>query len=254
MPTPASIECDQCGETIAQPSTPVRTQVRCPVCHAYNKAPREWRQGYAPPSSTERDVRDDKPLAFVEPEILTPISQVLAGTQEDDGNPYAVPGEATRKCPDCGGVCRHDAVLCTNCGLDLETGKKQRRKKFEPVERFWEARWPLNTRLLIFAGMQALNFCICAVIGLLSGSLNFAIVAFILQTALQAFLIGSYESLTVRRNAKGHTTIDRVWRLGFIPLPVTPIDWKESHGLGLVGSHDSGALEVGTAVYLFLCA
>ncbi|MGL4419669.1 MAG: hypothetical protein ACRCZF_03295, partial [Gemmataceae bacterium] len=156
--------------------------------------------------------------------------------------------------PDCGGVCRHDAVLCTNCGLDLETGKKQRRKKFDPVERFWEARWPLNTRLLIFAGMQALNFCICAVIGLLSGSLNFAIVAFILQTALQAFLIGSYESLTVRRNAKGHTTIDRVWRLGFIPLPVTPIDWKESHGLGLVGSHDSGALEVGTAVYLFLCA
>jgi hypothetical protein len=56
------------------------------------------------------------------------------------------------------------------------------------------------------------------------------------QIALQAFLIGTYDTLFVKRTAKGQATLSRVRRIAFVPTGATKIPWKQSTNIGITGA------------------
>jgi hypothetical protein len=51
---------------------------------------------------------------------------------------------------------------------------------------------------------------------------------------LQAFLVGSYDRITLTRDRKGRVQLTRTWRIAFFELKPQPIRWKEYDEL-LVG-------------------
>jgi hypothetical protein len=75
----------------------------------------------------------------------------------------------------------------------------------------------------------------------------------VLQTAMQAFLIGSFDKLVITRTAKGKAEIHRHWRLCFWPLQPQKVDWRVSHGTAVVPLHTVGVFEWMMMVYLLLC-
>ena len=64
------------------------------------------------------------------------------------------------------------------------------------------------------------------------------IVLNLVNTALQAFILGSYETLRVTRDPKGRCILLKTRRYGFIPLAPFKIVWKKSSGVGILGTHD----------------
>src|SRR5262249_24119208 len=120
----------------------------------------------APPKSEIRNTKSEirtepsKP-AVVEQDLAIPLApepppapplpplEEDFGTDEDDGKPYRVAGTKGRKCPDWCAFMRPDEGQCPRCGFDLATGKKPS-KSFTPVERSWEAGWPLRKRFSFF--------------------------------------------------------------------------------------------------------
>lgn len=180
---------------------------------------------------------------------------LLAGDdieRDDETTPYAVPGTGTRKCPDCRGELPLDATLCVHCGVDLLARRKKVKREFTPLYRSWEAYLSFDQRMKIFIGMQVLNVLIfVAMLAVLGTGTNLTFM--VLQTAMQAFLIGSFDKLVITRTAKGKAEIHRHWRLCFWPLQPQKVDWRVSHGTAVVPLHTVGVFEWMMMVYLLLC-
>jgi hypothetical protein len=198
--------------------------------------------------------RDHRPVFEPEEGRGQPL---LPGSQEeDDDRPYAVPGTGLVNCPKCKGELPIDSTLCVHCGLDLSTGAKADRV-FQPISGEWEEGWPFHLRLALFAGMQVLNL-VGFILGIVSdgtyGATSLLTHGFfqVLHTVLQAFLLGSYDTLALRRTARGQATITRTRRLLFYKLPPEKINWKDSHAVGLVGTHDPGVFAWLICIYLLL--
>jgi hypothetical protein len=188
-----------------------------------------------------------------DPDLGPPL---LEGTQEeDDDRPYAVPGDGTKKCPECNGRIPLDATFCTRCGTDLESRKKPK-KTYQPIDREWEYRWPLKVRLTIFAALQGVNVLVFVLLVVLieKKSVPVAVFNFALQSALQAFLLGSFETLSVRRNAKGQATITTTWRYFFVKVMPWKVPWKGSHAVSISGTNDAGMFAWAMCLYLVICA
>ena len=64
----------------------------------------------------------------------------------------------------------------------------------------------------------------------------------VMLTALQAFVLGTYDRLTLTRTAKGKVTLTKRWRVGFVPLAPKLIRWREHEGVAVRHS-DVGCLE-----------
>lgn len=176
---------------------------------------------------------------------------------ERDGmevSPYAVPGTGLKKCPECRGDLPLDATLCVHCGMEIGTRTKKAKREYTPLFKEWEAYFPFDIRLKAFFAMQGLNVLCVVFTAVVSGSFDlFAAISFlIVQGAVQAFLVGTYEKITIKRNAKGKTEITKYWRFFFYPTPPQKIDWKVSHGTALIPTHNPGPLEWGMMVYLLL--
>ncbi len=229
-------EDDRPRRKAAPPPPPIEPQRKAkkPTAKARaNPNPRDNRPDF--------QIADDAPLG----------PNLLDGTQEeDDDKPYAVPGDGTKGCPECNVRLPLDATMCVHCGLDFRS-KKKPKKEFQPISREWEPRLTLKTRLQILAGLQVMNVILMLLIANVS-SLERGVVSLVFQCGLQAFLIGSYQKLGVRRTAKGQTTLTKYWRLAFVPMPPQEIDWKDSHGVGTISTHSMGFLEWATFIYLLL--
>jgi hypothetical protein len=68
---------------------------------------------------------------------------------------------------------------------------------------------------------------------------------------LQAFLVGTYDTIQLERNAKGQTKITRIRRIAFLALPPSKLEWKQYHMVGTLGTHDPGIFAWLVCVYLF---
>lgn len=273
------VTCQNCGGRVDVPAGHTRAKIRCPGCGYYAEIPPDLR-GVAgpadddpPPAPPARTARPPAPPPtpavddILRPGVARPVRPaaakpvpvdpppILEGTQEeDDDKPYAVPSDGTKTCPECRGRIPFDATFCTRCGTHIRTGWKPK-KQFEPINRTWEYRWPLKTRLGIFLGFQVVNLVLALAVSKAAGSPLLAFFSLGLQAALQAFLVGSYETFTVRRTAKGQATLTSTWRVAFIPLVPSKLRWQDSHAVGISGTSEAGLVAWGMFIYLciFTC-
>ena len=271
------IACQNCGGRVELPDGFSRPKIRCPGCGYYAEVPTEMR-GPREPEAVESDPVESKPQSRNLPQKVAVTKAVsnarpkadprdrrpdfepdepsgvplLAGTQdEDDDKPYAVPGDGTKLCPDCRVKLPLDAKQCVHCGIDLIT-KKKPKKSYEPIEKEWEPRFPLLLRLKVIAALQLVNVLMALYINSGANSPFFAFVSLLIQGGLQAFLVGTFQMVGVKRTADGQVTITKTWRIAFIRINSVPVAWKKSHGMGIIATYDPGLLEWFTLVYLLL--
>jgi hypothetical protein len=185
--------------------------------------------------------RDTRP--FFDPEPGGP--PLLRGTQEehdDEIHPYTVPGTGLKKCPHCRGELPLDSAFCVHCGRELTSGAKAVRT-FQPINRTWHEGWPPLLRVQLFIGLQVVN-AVAAVMLLAASSrpmtdlegLASLVMTNLFQIGMQAFLLGSYDTLAVKRTAKGQAALTRTRRVAFFPFPPAKLPWRQSTNVGITGA------------------
>src|SRR5262249_45972669 len=256
--------CKGCGKRLEVPEGYTRSKMRCADCGVFNDLPKaagaKTKSGKSAKSDPEEDTRltipsdrtpqpedeadtavipwkaDDpppKPKARPKPETEAEREILIQGTEDDDGNPYQVTGDApTKHCPECDKKITKVARVCVHCGYNYDT-KQKKERTFEPVDREWETGYPFRTRLMIFAGMQVVNF-VLMLAGAILGSAGTAISLTVFSVALQAFLVGTYQRLNLTRNQKGKVVLTTTWRYAFIPGPTESVKWKEHDEITVV--------------------
>jgi hypothetical protein len=191
---------------------------------------------------------------------------LLEGNQdEDDPTPYGVEGDGLKRCPECHGELPHDATLCIHCGVHLDGDNRPVRKRpkkkrtYTPIDRSFGEGFPLPTRVGIMGGVLVLNVLLITVgvftveggkpgaAGVITGAFTFVV-----NSALQAFIIGTFDTLRVQRNEKGKGTLSRQRRVGFIPLAPEVVEWKHLTGVGRLATHSGGIIDWVTCVYLLV--
>jgi hypothetical protein len=204
--------------------------------------------------SNPRDIRPE----FVVDEVAAP--PLLVGSQdEDDGLPYSVSGSGLKECPECRNELPLDAVLCVHCGAELgmTEGKRTKRKRtYTLIDETFHEGFPPKTRMTMFLAMQVLN--VLFTFGLTKATsvefngvaIGTALFALLINGGLQAFILGSYSSLRVQRNAKGKGTLTRQFRICFLPRPPVVVDWKPHAGVDRLIMNN--ATLVGWVVCLYL--
>ena len=199
--------------------------------------------------------RDSRPEFHPDP---TGGQPVLVGTRdEDDDRPYGVPGSGLMPCPHCRQELPLDASFCVHCGKTLAGGLKVERVH-QPMDAAWHEGLPLQTRWHILAGLQVANVVLVvfgawaqgADLRFLGTWVTMAIFN-LLHVALQFFLVGSFDTLSVSRTAKGKTTVTRQRRIGFYKLTPEKVPWRDSTFVRVTGSASPGLIEWFTFVYLF---
>ena len=271
--------CPNCGGRIDRPAGFARKKIRCPDCGYYAETPPDWWAAADEPAG--RDDAGAPPLPFAasppaprrakvkavapaagpvtarrraDPRDTRPEFEpdqpagvpLLEGTRdEDDDKPYGVPGTGTKPCPHCRQQLPLAATLCVFCGRDLATGRKQDREH-EPVHATWEEGFSLATRYGVMAGLQVCNFLLSVLFlatggPVTTGKLVEQVLVQAVHIAFQAFVVGTFATLTVRRSARGKVEISRASRVGFYPTKVEKVKWKQSPHVGVVGKHDPGA-------------
>jgi predicted RNA-binding Zn-ribbon protein involved in translation (DUF1610 family) len=212
----------------------------------------------ARPSAKRRfDQRDHRPDFRTDEPAGPPL---LEGTQEvhdDQALPYTVPGDGVITCPVCRGELPLDATFCVHCGTDLITGEVVREKTVRGFTNVYEEAFPLAVRLRLFIVLQIVNLPLLALMIIATGqswtsttSLVSNFFGHIIHVALQAFLVGSFDTLIVKRNSKGQAWVTRIRRIAFFKLPEAKIPWKKSINVGIVPTHGQGYL--GLIIFLYL--
>jgi hypothetical protein len=284
----ATVLCQGCGGRVAVPDDYARARIRCPQCGVLNDvpAPAQRQAGGAdkprrpaPPAETDAAAEDillgndpappvkerpakrraaqaiqtERPRA---PEALHPMppSPNERASDEDDGRPYRVPSlDQERPCPNCHKTIARDAVACTGCGYNLQTGKKAK-QEFEPVEREWQGGLPAKTRLAIFAAGEAVMLT-AAIISVVAAEAPVFGVFFpwLLFTAMTAFLLGTYDRIHLTRNKKGRVRLTKSWTVCFLPRPPQDVDVHEYGGVVYGPYDETSFLEWMVLICLLLC-
>lgn len=263
------VYCNGCGKRLDVPAGYGRAKMRCEDCGVFTELPKEVReQGQAaeaesPPASPGRAepqvVRAAKPKTPPKPKPAPaapanddgyqfvddteddkpPTRETLiAGTQDDDLNPYTVTGDApTKRCLECERKVEIAAKVCVHCGYNFESKEKAKRT-YQPIDKTWESGLPFEKRLMIFIGLQVVNFVtlVASVIGGYSLGVTFILV--LMTVGLQAFLCGTFDKLILTRNPKGKVTLTTIWRYAFIPRPPDYVKWKEHESVIVVRSNE----------------
>lgn len=263
----APVFCNGCGTRVVVPEGYARSKLRCPECGVFNEVTKvEARETRRKPASTQEDdayaaldaeaprpaPKTSKPKA-AKPKVNTPertdesaeeANEVLIhGTDADDGNPYRVTGDKpTKFCPECDTRIERKAKVCVQCGYNFETATKAERT-FQPVNREWENGWPMQKRIAIFVVLQVVNFITLAASVIGNHSLPVSFLGVLFSVGLQAFLVGTYDTLKLTRNQKGKVTITRTWRYAFIPRLPETVRWKEHDSVTMVRDNEFNLID-----------
>ncbi len=181
-------------------------------------------------------------MPLVADEPVKPLPHPYADDEDDNGQPYALPKEEakTRPCEACGKAIDLLAVVCVHCGFDAQAKKKAERT-YTPIDRLWEAGWPFPRRIGLFLGILALDIISMAVSMTGGASAPLSVGGVLFYIALQAFLLGTYDSVRIRRNKKGQAELTTQWRIAFIPLGWKKVNWREFEGV-VFGHYDATSL------------
>lgn len=196
------------------------------------------------------DPRDIRPEFIVEDDDdVGP--KLLEGTQdEDDDQPYAVPGSGLKPCPHCRVELPLNATFCVHCGSEIGTGRKSKKREYQPVREEWHEGWSPLLRIQLFVGFVLIDTIAFWISYFNGGPLSLMFIA--PQVFMQAFLIGSYDTLTLKRNLKGQSTLIRTRRIAFFTLTPVKLQWKESTGITLFGVHNPGVFSWMICAYLIV--
>ncbi len=282
----AKVRCEHCGyyaevppemraapgavpepETpVDEPAAPSKPPIRARVAEEdFGGEPDPLKKGRARAviARPQRDPRDHRP-EFEEQEGAG--APLLAGDEvEHDGpitTPYAVPGTGLKQCPECQGDLPLDATFCVHCGWELVGKKKLKaRREFEPIDKTWHEGWSPAFRLQVFIALQFVNVLLM-VLFMIANEQSFRnvanvgtnIVMNLFNVALQAFILGSFETLRVVRDGGGRCTITKVRRYCFVPMAPFKIQWKRSSGVGIMATHAPGLMAYLICLYLLTLA
>jgi hypothetical protein len=186
--------------------------------------------------------RDTRPYFDPDESAGPPL---LEGSQdEDDDRPYTVPGTGLKKCPHCQGDLPLDAGFCVHCGREISSGARTVRT-FEPINRTWHEGWQPLLRWQIFIALQVIN-AVAAVLLIATasapindlGGMFSLVMTNVFQVAMQALLVGSYDTLTVKRTPEGQAILTRTRRVAFFPFQPVNLPWKQSTNVGITGADD----------------
>jgi hypothetical protein len=233
----ATITCTACGTVLGIPKAGMPADgLSCNWCGYLNRPA-------ADPKPEPAAARTSAPEAAA-PRPAREVTSELAQWSDDetDSLPYAVPPEEikTRRCEECTKLIDIHAVVCVHCGYDAEKKQKGERT-YEPIDREWEAGWPFERRFAIFLACQAVNAATVALSLSGGGSLPGSLFGISFYIFLQAFLLGTYDKVRIRRNKKGQAEITIIWRVCFVPLAPKKLNWREFEGVAW-GHYDSTGL------------
>src|SRR5262249_7673780 len=146
-----------------------------------------------------------------------PHEVLIEGTQDDDLNPYTVRGDTkVPRCPECKAKLSAPDAVCERCRHDPTTGQKAPRA-FERIDKEWEGGWPFEKRIAVFAGLQVVNILTLAISVSTGYGWTITFFGIFLFVAMQAFLLGTWDKLSLTRTTKGKVTLTRTWRVCFVP-------------------------------------
>lgn len=236
-----TLPCSACGTVLGVPKGGVpKDGLPCNWCGYVNQPASE--PAAVSPKPAPEPVADPAAVAttLASPEPVAPHR--WADDLDDNGRPYTLPADEKpkRKCEGCGKEIDQLAVVCVHCGYDAQAKKKVERT-FTPIDRTWESGWPFERRLAVFLGFQALNGLTVLLSLVVGESLGVTAFAIVFSVALQAFIIGTYDTLRIRRNKKGQTEITITWRIGFVPTAARKVNWREREGVAF-GHYDPTGL------------
>jgi hypothetical protein len=156
---------------------------------------------------------------------------LLEGTNEDDDQPYRVPGDPDQEpCPGCRKSLPRGAVVCNHCGYDRQTGTTLERV-YEPVDKQWEAGLRFPVRFGIFLAVQGVALAATVVFAVTGGGWVASFISWSVGVALLAFVVGSYPRVNLERNRRGQVRLTKTWRIGFIPVSTADIRWRRYEGV-----------------------
>jgi hypothetical protein len=206
-----------------------RVPTRCPACgrpfHLSAAAPRP--PALCPDCGSATDLPPDRGG----PEPAADRYLLAEGTTADDGRAYGVFGERpVPPCPACGKPLPDDAPACGHCNWHRDVGKRLPRT-YKPIERVWEAGWSFRWRFAAFLACQVLNVLTAIMVYLERQSLPASVGEWVMMSALQAFVLGTYDRVNLHRNANGKVTLTKTWRACFVPLTPKVIRWREHEGV-----------------------
>jgi hypothetical protein len=245
----ATITCTACGTVLGVPKSGMpRDGISCNWCGYVNlPAPEPEPKPVAAATAEVRQARHAEPTAKGAP-------HPWADDDDDNGQPYALPQEEvkTRPCTACGKEVDVGAVVCVHCGFDSTTKQKVERT-FSPIDREWESGWPFAQRLAVYLGLQGINAFMVMLGVAVGGSLPVSIGAIVFYSAIQAFLLGTYDAVRIRRNRKGQAEITIMWRLCFIPMAPKKVNWREHEGVAVGHFDATSAVDWIMALILLPC-
>jgi hypothetical protein len=235
-----TIPCTACGTVLGVPKAGMPADgLPCNWCGYVNlPAP----QPKPEPAAAAAPASPPPPGAPPSPPAPAAEPHRWADNLDDNGQPYALPPDPVkmRPCEACGKSVEASTVVCVHCGFDARTKAKAERV-FQPIDRSWEAGWPYRIRFALFMACQAINVGTIALSVASGRSLPVSIVGMGFYLFLQAFLLGTYETIRIRRNKKGQTEITSNWRFCFIPMAPKKVEWRQHEGIAW-GHYDNTSL------------
>lgn len=222
-----SITCPGCGQRLPIPEHSKRRKMQCPECGVYCELPASAPRNVGLPVSPP-------PAPLAESDV--------AGSDADDGQPYALIGGKERECPHCRKPLSPEATLCTHCGFNWETGTKAVRV-YQPLALHWDAGLPFRRRLAFFVLAEGVALTLTLVGAFLGGHPGESFTSWLTFTALVAFLLGTFDRLDLTRNKRGRVVLTQTWRVCFVARPTTRIPLHEYEGIVVNLSHDAGVLD-----------
>jgi RNA polymerase subunit RPABC4/transcription elongation factor Spt4 len=215
--------CRRCGRMIAR-------QRECPVCDveepsvlpvepgaAVPLAPTPAPSPAMPPFALELDERPARPPVSLELEEEEPEVLRYDDDLDEETTPYVLADKDRPICPKCQRLMERGAVLCTECGFNRKTRKKAQRT-YRPMERTWDTGMPIPMRLAWFAGLQGTHMMLGGLSALVLGYWKPFVVTWPFLTLISAFILGTYDRITISRDRRGRATLTKRWFVLFVPL------------------------------------
>ena len=101
----------------------------------------------------------------------------------------------------------------------------------------WDTFWPMSRRVKIVAILWTINLALAPVAAQVMDSLTL-VIALIVNSLVQAFILGTFDRLEIRRSLSGKVVVTRTWRVAFVPLPAKRIRWRDFDSVSCRVTHD----------------